>query len=57
MERTPKKGVNTVDEFLNKAQRWINLEEARASVAGTSQVPTQPVGAVTDVATTAQTVT
>ena len=45
-----------MDEFLNQAQRWVNLEEARASIAGTSQVPVQLVGAVTDVVATTQTV-
>ena len=44
-----RRGVSTVDEFLNKAQEWINLEEARASVAGTSQIPDQLVGAEIDV--------
>ena len=35
----------------------INLEEARASIVGTSQTPCHPIGAVTDIAATAQTVT
>ena len=46
-----------MDEFLARAQEWINLEEARAFVIGTSQTPVQPVGAVTDVAAMTQTVT
>ena len=31
-----RKGVSSVNEFLNRAQGWINLEEAQASAAETS---------------------
>ena len=39
---------------MAQAQEWIKLEEARASVAGTSQTPIQPVGVATDVAAMTQ---
>ena len=42
---------------MARAEEWINLEEARASVVGTSQTPVQPIGAVTDVVATTQPVT
>ena len=51
------KGVSSVNEFLNRAQGWINLEEVQASVAGISQVPEQPAGVGTKVVTATQTFT
>ena len=50
-----RKGVSSVNEFLNRAQGWINLEEAQASATGTSQVPDQPAGVGTEVVTATQT--
>ena len=52
-----RKGVSSVNEFLNRAQEWINLEEAEASVAGTSQVPDQPAGVGMEVVAATQNVT
>ena len=46
-----------MNEFLNRAQEWINLEETEASAAGTSQVPEQPAGVGTEVVTATQNVT
>ena len=46
-----------MDKLLAWAQEWINLKESRASIARTSQTPTQPIFAVTDAATTAHTLT
>ena len=51
------KGVSSVNEFLNRAHEWINLEEAEASAAGTSQVPKQTAGVGTKVVTATQNVT